>query len=117
VDLLLALELAPSEQIEIVEFEEFLGAEPDLSLSPAFQVSLLDGGVGEWSELENALDEESVLPLRPIMALLNVEVLEVELPVRENDVLVRESLPHLVDVPLLLPRDLVVLRANSRLLH
>jgi hypothetical protein len=84
------VELSPFVFIQVVDFKELAGTQPDLSLSPVafFEhlAALFDGVELGAARLDDAFNELLMLIRRPILALLDIEVLEVEVPIVLNNV-------------------------------
>ena len=103
---------------QVVYLEEPADPEPDLGLAPRTALETLLANALEVGGpvLEDSLEQLLVLLLRPVVALLHVEVLEVERAVLEDDVLrvlVRETLTHGDDVAALGEVQLVAGRTQS----
>ena len=96
--------------LQVVELEEPHDAEPDLSLGPVRQKLLLYEGILGWAVFDHRLDELLLLAWAPVLALLHVEVLDVELAVFIADITCAKIFAHLNDVLLLLLCHIVVAR-------
>ena len=62
---------------EVVHSKEFADSKPDLSLSPLAKVFLFDLLELSWPELKNALGQEFILSLAPVVPFLDVEVFQI----------------------------------------
>ncbi len=104
--------------LKIVALEESADAEANLGLRPVGLAEALLPDLLEVSgtEANDPLDKLLVLFLAPVVALLDVEVLEVERAVLENDVLgvlTDQTLPHLYHIVTLRDVQHVVHRADT----
>lgn len=120
-DLFFGVEFDILVDFEVVAFEQTTDAQSDFSLAPftleAWHLGL-DLFEASSTILDHSFDEFFVHLFGPVVAFLNIEVLEVEGAVFEEDVLVRvhERLSHLDDVVSLGVVEFVVDGPNSLVL-
>ena len=105
-------------RLEVIALEEAADAEADFGLRPVRLAEALFADLLELSgaEAQDALDEFLVLFLAPVVALLDIEVLEVEGSILEDDVLgvlTDQALPHLDHIVTLRDVQHVVHRADT----
>ena len=116
-DFFLASECLVAVVLQVVVLQQAADAQTDLSLRPRRQKLCLDLRILGRPILDNRLDQLLLLPRAPVLALLHVEVLDVELAVVVADIAAAEVFSHLDDVLLLLGAHDVVARLPLLLLE